>query len=496
VQPDPTKPPILPPRTAKGTTSRRPLLIVLACWAGILAITAATLLLHALPEPPAPTTTEAIDAGADTPPTDPRLTLPEELVGRITLAITRVVAPDERERLFALAGAPGAPGSGADARRQLAGAILAAEAIGPEAGLDRLPSVARIPAADPDLRAALAHVEQALSAAAHGETVPPASEATAAALRRALGWYGSTVLLLEEAPDSPARRAFEAGLPVVLGTLIGAVAWFGLLGLAGTGLLIALVVLVATGRLRPQVLPADRGGRFGHVYAETFLLWLVLFVGLQLAAETIGGGPNLLRSGVLMVASLSALAWPLLRGVSAEAMRRDLGLWWGRSIVMPPLAGLATYAICLPLLVGGVLLSMLLAVVLQALGTPPQPPSHPLQDELASGGGTHWVALFVLAAVIVPPIEEIMFRGVLYRHLREWWGRLGSVAGIAAAALASSLLFAAIHPQGIAFVPILGALAVGFCIARELGGSVAAASIAHGINNGAVVLLNVGLLSG
>jgi membrane protease YdiL (CAAX protease family) len=136
-----------------------------------------------------------------------------------------------------------------------------------------------------------------------------------------------------------------------------------------------------------------------------------------------------------------------------------------------------------------------IAAVLTSLLGPGAPPSHPIQDEIASAGAGQLLSLLVIAAVIVPPIEEIVFRGVLYRHLREAFGRVGSLLGFAAAALASSLLFAALHPQGLGFVPILASLAVAFCIARELTGSVVPAIVAHGVSNAAIVALNAALFS-
>lgn len=242
---------------------------------------------------------------------------------------------------------------------------------------------------------------------------------------------------------------------------------------------------------RGESLEPKGGGRFGVIYAETFLIWMLLFVGFQLAAESLLGGRTIIESAMFMVASLSALAWPRIRGVSFSTICDDVGLRWGPSWWRPPIAGLATYSIGLPLVIVGIVLS---AVLTSLLG-PGAPASHPIQDELASADMEGVLALLVLAAVVVPPIEEIMFRGVLYRHLRETFGRLGSLVGFAGAAMVSSLLFAAIHPQGLGFVPILAALAVAFCIARELTGSVVPGVIAHGLSNAAVVALNAGLFS-
>jgi membrane protease YdiL (CAAX protease family) len=76
-----------------------------------------------------------------------------------------------------------------------------------------------------------------------------------------------------------------------------------------------------------------------------------------------------------------------------------------------------------------------------------------------------------------------MFRGVLYRHLREAGTKFGYVIGVAFAALMSSFVFAVIHPQGLFGIPILMGLAVVFALAREWRGTIFPAMIAHALVN-------------
>jgi membrane protease YdiL (CAAX protease family) len=97
--------------------------------------------------------------------------------------------------------------------------------------------------------------------------------------------------------------------------------------------------------------------------------------------------------------------------------------------------------------------------------------------------------VLLLASVVAPIVEETMFRGVLYRHLREASCRWGSVLSILFSALASSFVFAAIHPQGWLGIPVLMALAIAFALAREWRRSLLPAMIAHGINNGVGLLV-------
>ena len=87
-----------------------------------------------------------------------------------------------------------------------------------------------------------------------------------------------------------------------------------------------------------------------------------------------------------------------------------------------------------------------------------------------------------------PLAEELLFRGVLYRHLREASAGLGLVLSVLFSATFVSFIFAVIHPQGLEAVPLLMGLAFTFCLVREWRGSLVPAMIAHGINNSLVLI--------
>ena len=55
-----------------------------------------------------------------------------------------------------------------------------------------------------------------------------------------------------------------------------------------------------------------------------------------------------------------------------------------------------------------------------------------------------------------------MFRGVLYRHLREASASWRWLPSVIFSGTVSSFIFAIVHPQGIVAVPVLMALAYGF----------------------------------
>ena len=114
-------------------------------------------------------------------------------------------------------------------------------------------------------------------------------------------------------------------------------------------------------------------------------------------------------------------------------------------------------------------------------------PMHPIAAEF-NDSLTMWAAvkLFVTASILAPVVEEILFRGALYGHVRRRW-RPWLSAGVVA------FIFAAIHPQGWAAIPILATIAVVLATLREWRGSLVASMTAHGLNN--TIALTIGILA-
>jgi membrane protease YdiL (CAAX protease family) len=90
---------------------------------------------------------------------------------------------------------------------------------------------------------------------------------------------------------------------------------------------------------------------------------------------------------------------------------------------------------------------------------------------------------------LAPLVEETMFRGALYRHLREASAGWGRVSSVVVSTFLSSFLFAVIHPQGWLAVPVLGGLAAVFALAREWRQSLVPPMVAHAVNNGITTLV-------
>ncbi|MCP3902672.1 MAG: CPBP family intramembrane metalloprotease, partial [Planctomycetes bacterium] len=330
--------------------------------------------------------------------------------------------------------------------------------------------------------------------------IPPVSELTddqRQALEKGLGWFGRLAMAPRGGPDeaardgimSQARRTFVVALTAVTGAgIVGVLGFFGI---------VVLIILGYTGRLRGGLRP---GAGHDGIYAETFALWLVVFIGLQLGVGAIAGmikNPSLQMLPVAgaFFLSLVTLAWPVLRGVRWSDVRADIGWTTGRNPLLEVLIGLAGYAMTLPLLAVGIGLTYVLMMVDGAMASdaptfdPVGGPAHPVVLEVARGDFTVLLQVLLLGSVAAPIIEETMFRGVLYRHLRDAIGAGAPAMSVVLATIVNTFVFAIIHPQGWVAVPALMSLAIGFTLAREWRGTLIPAMVMHGLSNGLVMCM-------
>jgi membrane protease YdiL (CAAX protease family) len=393
--------------------------------------------------------------------------------------------------------------------QRLAAAVIAGELLGPDAARGQL---AALPAhvvsgwtpEEVKLRNILLRLYKDYAAASW--TAPSLDDAERAMLREELGWFGELALAPPAGPDEAARAAVLA--PARRVALVAIIVGVGFVVVAAAGLiaLFLWLVFLSSGRLRTRF---QTGSPAGPIYAETFALWMALFAGLSLLVRWL----HLAEYGILLVGlpvlgSLLALAWPVFRGYTWRQVRQEIGLTWRAGDVSPPVTarlaelafGLVTYAMALPLLVVGLLVMLLLMRLQHSLGAAgPVDPSdlrHPIVDVLLQANGWQRAQLFILACVLAPLVEETMFRGVLYRHLREGTCQLSARASALLSATVVSFLFAVIHPQGFLGIPALMALAYAFALAREWRGTLLPAMIAHGLNNGVAFTIFLLFMSG
>lgn len=304
-----------------------------------------------------------------------------------------------------------------------------------------------------------------------------------------LGWAGKLALVPRSTVDKQTRaRLIGQAKQTVLVV-------FGAFGLGIVGLLIGVVVqvlwwaFVIMGRVSSGI--HELKGDY-VVYAETFALWLLMMTGLSyLIAIPFFSRFGLTAVLIPQIGSLGAMAWPVFRGLRWTDVCEDIGLNFGRPQWAAPFFGVATYIATLPLIGAAMVVTIIMmqfASLLSGAGDGGVSPAHPIVEPIMRGTwAVRFQLMFVAVFAAVP--EEIMFRGFFYRYLREAASGLGYIGRVAFAALVSSFIFAAIHPQGIMGIPILMSIALSFAMVREWRGSLVPSMVAHGLVNAGTTCL-------
>ena len=318
------------------------------------------------------------------------------------------------------------------------------------------------------------------------------TEADREIIHRQLGWSGELALTPADSPDQAARaqimrpaRRFAVTYLIVLGVAVPLV-------LAGLLWFVTWAVFFLMGETPRSLPPATR---HGGIYAEAFAAYMVAFLGLSVAYRLLKvPGPELLVEAALMLLSLAAgITWPVIRGVPSRQVRQEVGLTLGRRPWLEPAIGLAGYAFVLPVFAIGLIVTLVLTQIDRQwqLGDRPEEhfapisqPTHPILEWLQHPDWKLVAQVVLIASILAPLVEETMFRGVLYRHLRNATARLGRTSSFLISTLVVSFIFAVIHPQGILGVPVLMALAFGLTCLREWRGSLLPSMMVHGLHNG------------
>lgn len=316
-------------------------------------------------------------------------------------------------------------------------------------------------------------------------------------LESTLGWTGRLAVNPVNGPQPEAREALmaEANRTAVV-FFCAAVA--GVLSVVvGLALLVIWGVLAFLGTVQFHLRVGSGTGGF---YAETFALWFVTFFFLNiLVAPFCPAAYRMLCVGLMSALSLLTLLWPVGRGVPWSQVREEVGLTWPKHPVREIATGVVSYIAGAPLLAIGMVCTVFLMQLQKAMQSPAllafaDTPMHPIIQPLARGTTLDRIQA-VAVVLLVPITEEIMFRGVLYRHLREASLRWGAVISVLFSILFNAFLFAAIHPQGILGIPLLMSIAIVLAVSREWRGSLVAPTVTHMIVNGmttTIVLLAFG----
>lgn len=370
---------------------------------------------------------------------------------------------------------------------QLRRAVIAGEALGPDAALERLRGLAQAPGASAHDQQLLTLLTKLYVSYANRDWQGRLSEQERAAVR-AMGWTGQLALAPEHGPDATERSVVLARADRTVIAILGYGVLLLILGTTGLVLAVVMIVLWAQGRLHSRLGPPSA---HSGTYAEAFAVYMALFFLLGLAARYISVPEKWMpmRSGIVALLSVAAVLWPVLRGVSWQQVRRDIGWTAGRRPLSEAFLGVPTYATSLVAAFAGLLLFLLFSSVRRRMGLSSPAPSHPIVEWVSGAGWLVWAQVAFVACVVAPFVEETMFRGLLYRQLRQATGRLRPAASALLSAFVVSVLFAAIHPQGLSFAPVLAGLAFVFALVREWRGSLVAPMTAHALTNGMSLLV-------
>jgi membrane protease YdiL (CAAX protease family) len=236
----------------------------------------------------------------------------------------------------------------------------------------------------------------------------------------------------------------------------------GLIRLAGDIGLVAFFLSLVRGRAAAAPPPPAAWGLREALEA------LLLFVVVQLlAGGFVAQAPRAAQSFLFLLpvvlGGLAAIAWVWFVSLSGRQLGWRLEHPWRRVLTGIAAAGVIVF----PATVLGSAVHILFKL-------PPE--EHPLVPVLATSSA--WpAALFLIlgACVIIPALEETLFRGVLYGALRRHWSAWPAI-------VVSAVVFAAGHLSAAGFLPYL---LVGVLLAwlYERSGSLLVSAAAHGAFN-------------
>lgn len=340
-------------------------------------------------------------------------------------------------------------------------------------------------------------LEQLYGQYAAGQWANVLSRDEAARLKSELGWFGELALVpkaeigarhLSHVLEIKTReQVVGSTLSLAIVFVIANLCVLAVGGL-GLGLSLLFVFCFLTGRVQSHL---QAGSRYSHVYIETFALWFLAYFVLQRAIVLFAADLHPLQAALAAFSlSLLSLFWPRIRRVPLSTFTQEVGLSRGRHPFIEFILGLGCYCAMLPAVVIVTLVTLQLVNTVQqtvsgenATPVAPEQFAHPIVRWITEGNPQTILLVFTLAVVAAPLIEEVMFRGLLYRHLRDLTARWRIAISVAVSCLANALIFAIIHPQGWLALAPLAALAMGCCILREWRGSLIAPITLHFANN-------------
>lgn len=346
-----------------------------------------------------------------------------------------------------------------------------------------------------DERKLIEAAEKVIRAKVAGEPLASDSDAVQT-VEKDLGFAGQVAASWSSDDPQVGRRLRDRSTAKLFGVGL----FFVLVAAAAVGGLFVAAILVACllfGLLRSGWLG---GSGYGFIHLEAFAVWFVSFfvaqfvMGMLVSVLGLGDDASIwLTLLMFYIPVVVALGWLLVRHPQPGRALREVG-FTSQNVALDLGKAVVTHLAFLPLLAVMIFLIGILTSLIHSGGTaenpfaPPGGPSHPIQEQFDGQMGTV-LMLFLLAAVTAPLVEETVFRGLLYRYLRDVTHRQSIYLSVLVSTLINGFIFASIHPQGLLGIPVLMTLAASMSIAREWTGGLIAPMAIHALNNGALVAL-------
>lgn len=359
-------------------------------------------------------------------------------------------------------------------------AIVAAEIVGVPEAVSRLRSLRAEATPGQDLANEAGWLIRMYEA--HGSRTPkPIPPEVLTAMRARHGWFADLAGTFGTTESNSIRwQVVQGGRSLMF---FGAGMGLLMLVTSGLGLVCSIVFMtkLRSGELETRLQePRAPSG----AYLEAFAIWtlgffLVLAVRVLVLGQT--GVWSVVMTELMLWGLLLCLLWPIARGVSWSDLRADLGLTTGRGVGREILCGVIGFLAVMPLEWMG---RRIAGIVEQLTGGESQPPRGvpAFETPLADSWALVWLGA-VGSVLWAPVVEEVLFRGCLYRFVRSrlTWGWT---------AVVTAIIFGIIHPYSAAGIITVAFGGIGLALIKEWRGCLIAPIVAHALHN-AIIETNV-----
>jgi membrane protease YdiL (CAAX protease family) len=316
---------------------------------------------------------------------------------------------------------------------------------------------------------------------------PVQNETETKKLKEKLGWFYDVYvaprnsdsrlkLVSAETKASSHSTMIRVGAALVVGFILGTISFF-----LSTYFLFKLILRKAKFGFEIPKIPSE-------YCLEIFFIYMLSMNLLPIALRLPELRPYLLPINGIAITSFSLIVlWPCFFSQDLSDILDSLGLRIGGigKLLRDTFVGIISYvAAMIPVLLVLTLYSFVL-VLFEVDVSSGTHPIVPILTESKSDSTIIWIML--LAVVVAPFVEEIMFRGALYSWLR-------ARSGAAVSIFVSSFIFAMIHPQGLIGIVPLTCIGVVLALIREWRGNLTSCMIAHACFNGGTLLIALNLL--